>query len=113
MFEEALEPLQTEMTRLMGISMLREAAIYCKGILKGIYDFHTESRTEYKAWAEDVPDGFFNIILKKWRSVESDQKRIGEMLEFIEAECPMLSEDAGRILYAPAKGKKVRVKRSK
>jgi hypothetical protein len=87
MFEDALEPFQEQVEKYKRLSMNQEAKFFCMGILKGIYDFHKESSTEYKDWAIDAPGEFFSIILDDWRESTKKRKDLVEMDEFMESNC--------------------------
>jgi len=87
MFEETLEPFVQEIERLLNLKMLREAKLYCMGILKGIYQYEEDSESEFKNWASDVPGESFGNILRKWGK-NSNNKVKKEMKEFIKKECP-------------------------
>ena len=56
MFEEALEPFLQKMYRLFDLKMRQESKLYCMRILKGIYQYKEDSRSEFKDWATDVPN---------------------------------------------------------
>jgi hypothetical protein len=91
MFEEALELFIQEMKRLLNLKMLREAKIYCMGILKGIYKYKEDSESEFKDWASDVPGEIFGYILREWgkNMVKRDKQ---EMIDFINNEFPAWSK---------------------
>lgn len=87
MFEEALEPFLQEMNRLSDLKMLEEAKFYCMRIIKGIYEYEKDSRSEFKDWATDMSAESFGYILGQWikKSTTEDKQ---EMNEFIGNECP-------------------------
>jgi hypothetical protein len=58
------------------------------GILKGIYLFDRESKSQYKDWAVDVPKEFFAKILRDWKDACENTEDLDEMGHFIEQECP-------------------------
>jgi len=91
MFEEALEPFLQELYRLFDLKMHQEAKLYCMGILKGIYQYEEDSRSEFKDWAVDVPGESFGYILKAW-GMKSNDKDKREMKDFIKKECPVWFE---------------------
>ena len=66
MFEEALAPFVKEMERLLDLKMPLESKVYCMGILKGIYQYEEDSKSEFKDWASDVPGETFGYILREW-----------------------------------------------
>lgn len=83
MFEEALEPFTNEMNKYLDLSLDNEAKIYCMGILKGINQFDRESTSEFKDWAEDAPDEFFERVLDDWKKACKTPELIQEMEDFI------------------------------
>ena len=88
MFEDALEPFQDQVEKYMQLSMDQEAKLVCMGILKGIYDFHKESPSEYKDWAVDAPGEYFSMILHDWKTSTKTRKALAEMNQFIDKNCP-------------------------
>jgi hypothetical protein len=91
MFEEALEPFVQEMERLLDLKMLQEANVYCRGILKGIYQYEEDSESEFKGWASDVPGEIFGYILREWGK-NRNKKAKQEMKVFINNEFPAWSK---------------------
>jgi len=83
MFEEVLEPYLDELRKYLKLSMHKEAKTYCKGLLLGIRKFETESNTEFKSWAIDIPSERFDELLSIWKSKQSNQRDIEEMEQFI------------------------------
>ena len=83
MFEDALEPFVHEMKRLLDLKIYKEAKEYCMGILKGLYQYEKDSKSEFKDWATDLPGESFGDILRKWRSgcKKSDQDAMRTFLE--------------------------------
>jgi hypothetical protein len=72
--------------------MQKEAELTCLGILKGIYEFHKESSTEYKQWAEDAPGEYFAMILNDWGKLFKGPPPFQRMREFLENHCPEWAE---------------------
>ena len=62
--------------------MLKEAALYCRGILKGIYEFDKHSTTQYKEWAVDAPGEYFAYILDDWRELYKEKLPMVSMKDF-------------------------------
>lgn len=91
MFEEALEPFVQEMERLLDLKMLQESKVYCMGILKGIYQYEEDSKSEFKDWATDVPGETFGYILMEWGK-NRNKKDKQEMKDFIKNEFPAWSK---------------------
>lgn len=91
MFEEELEPFIQEMQRLLDLKMHQEAKLYCMGILKGIYQYEEDSKSEFKEWAADVSGESFGDILRVWGKNRNDKDK-NEMKDFIKKEFPTWSE---------------------
>jgi hypothetical protein len=92
MFEDALKPFQDAIEKYTRLSMSTQARSYCEGVLKGIYDFHQDSSTEYKDWAVDAPSGFFGQVLDEWKSLFNGRPPLLEMEKFLHAHCPDWTE---------------------
>ena len=88
MFEEALEPFLQELYRLFDLKMHQEAKLYCMGIVKGIYQYKGDSRSEFKDWATDVPEESYSYIVNEWKKRGCRVKDKKEMRDFIANECP-------------------------
>ena len=87
MLEEELEPFNQEVIRLSELNMPEEAKLYCMGVLKGIYKYVHESKSEFKDWAIDMPEESFKYLLNKWKDRCKNKKDIKEMNIFLEKEC--------------------------
>lgn len=98
MFEEALKPFQDEVDKYKQLSMLQEADLACQGILKGIYDFHKESSTEYKEWAVDAPSEYFGVVLDDWKKLFTGRPLFRRMTAFLQTHCPDWAEWATKSL---------------
>lgn len=88
MFEEVLQPFQDVGAKYAQLLMQEESRLYCQGILKGLYDFHKASSSEFKDWAVDAPGEFFGLILDDWNKLSSGKASSIDILEFLEAQCP-------------------------
>jgi hypothetical protein len=87
MMEEELEPFNSEVRKYIEMGMATEARLYCMGVLKGIYQYEQESKSEYKNWAADIPGECFGGLLLEWKKESGDQGDLKKMAEFIEREC--------------------------
>lgn len=87
MMEEALEPFNKEVFRYFEMGMAHEAKLYCMGVLKGIYQYDQTSRSEFRNWAEDVPDECFGDLLAEWKKRARNENDLREMEAFISREC--------------------------
>jgi hypothetical protein len=108
MFEEALKPFQDEELKYRKLSMQKEAELTCLGILKGIYDFHEESSTEYKQWAVDAPGEYFAMILGDWKRLFKGRLPFQRMRGFLETHCPDWAEWGMKSLGFKGRKKSVR-----
>ncbi len=88
MFEEALRFFREEVEKYKKLSMLKEAALCCRGILKGIYEFDKDSATQYKEWAVDAPAEYFAYILDDWKKLYKGRLPMVSMKAFLETNCP-------------------------
>ncbi|MBI3372869.1 MAG: hypothetical protein HY017_14080 [Betaproteobacteria bacterium] len=98
MLEEALQPFRDEVDKYKQLSMLREADVACQGILKGTYDFHTKSSTEYEQWAADVPSEYFGAVLDAWKKLFAGRPPFPRMAAFLHTHCPDWAEWATKSL---------------
>ena len=88
MFEEALRPFRDDVVKYKKLSMPKEAALYCLGILKGICAFDKDSKTQYKEWAADAPGEYFAFILEDWKMLYKGKIPMVSMKDFLEINCP-------------------------
>lgn len=63
MVEEAISPYVEKFRKYLSNSKWEEAKIICIGILQGLNDFETKSRSQFKDWAPDVSDIIQNNLL--------------------------------------------------
>ena len=87
MMEEELEPYNREVFKYFEMGMANEAQIYCMGVLKGIYRYDQESKSEFKNWATDIPSECFRYLLNDWKKRTRNRNDLKEMGKFIEKEC--------------------------
>ena len=87
MMEEELEPFSKEVLTYSEIGMANEAKLYCMGVLKGIYQYEQESKSEFKDWAGDIPAECFGDLLLEWKKKADNEDDLKEMGAFIEREC--------------------------
>lgn len=87
-FEETLQPFLEELKKYQELSMTNEAKYYCMGILKGIYKFDKESKSQYREWSVDAPGEYFEIVLNKWKDNCSISDDLKEMENFIKEKFP-------------------------
>jgi len=87
-FEETFEPFIEELEKYRKLSMNAEATTYCKGILKGIYQYEKESSSEFKDWAVDAPRENFRSILTDFLQKQDDPEVNAEMKDFVKRKFP-------------------------
>lgn len=95
MVEEALEPYQEQLKRYFEMEMYKEAMEYCKGILKGLYEYEKNSNSKFSEWARDVPIEMFGWILREWKKKNKEKSYQVEIDEFITKECNEWSDHKG------------------
>ncbi len=97
MMEEALDPYNQQVTKYLELGMIKEAKFYCMGVLKGIYQYAQESKSEFKDWAIDIPEECFGYLLEEWKKGTKGKDELNEMNKFLEKECSDWSEWASKI----------------
>ena len=103
MFEEALSPFRDDVEKYKKLSMPKEATLYCLGILKGIYAFDKDSKTQYKEWAVDAPGEYFAFILGDWRTLYKGKIPMVSMKGFLETNCPDWVEWSVKLLRSSSR----------
>lgn len=88
MFEDALEPIREEMRRLQRLGKQEAAREYCEGLLRGLWRFDREGRTEFKDWAADAPHGSFGDVLEEWEKGCKDPLARKAMTALVDREFP-------------------------
>lgn len=87
MVEETLAPYQDQLKRYYEMGMEQEAKEYCKGILKGLYEYERNSSGPFSDYARDVPAEMFGWILDEWKKKNEKKAYLREMKEFIKKGC--------------------------
>lgn len=87
MVENELEPYKNQVMKYFDLGMTKEAKKYCMGVLKGIYRWEKESKSEFKDWAADVAGECFDFLLEEWQKKTTDENNIVEMDKFLKKEC--------------------------
>lgn len=67
MMEGGLETHHDEVAKYFELDMPKESKLYCIGVLKGIYKYEQESKSEFKGWAVDVAMECYGFLLDEWR----------------------------------------------
>jgi len=97
MMEEELEPYNKEVVKYLELGMAKEAKLYCMGVLKGIYQYEQESKSEFKDWAADVSGECFGYLLEEWKKRINNKDDLIEMDKFLEKECSKWAKWAVKI----------------
>lgn len=87
MMEEELEPYNEQVFKYLELGMTKEAKLYCMGVLKGIYQYEQESKSEFKDWAADVAGECFGYLLEEWKTRTNNKDDFKEMGKFLKKEC--------------------------
>jgi hypothetical protein len=74
--------------RYHDIGSLEQEAVYCMGVLLGLYRYERESKSEFRQCAEDIPGDVGGYLLDEWRKRNPDRARVNAMHEFIRTRCP-------------------------
>jgi hypothetical protein len=88
MVEEEIDPFSDQITRYHNLRLHEEEKLYCMGVLKGLYRFDKEAKSEFRDWASDVAGECFDFVLKNWQKQKGNERFTGEMGEFIKVTCP-------------------------
>jgi hypothetical protein len=88
MMEGALKPFLMQLKEYRSLARIKEAKIYCMGILKGLYLFDQESNTQFREWAEDVAQNIFDGLLDKWKKEYKDRSFLNDIKKFTKNNCP-------------------------
>jgi len=87
MMEEELDPYNKQVIKYLELGMAKEAKLFCMGVLKGIYRYVQESKSEFKDWAIDIPEECFGYLLEEWKKRTKDKYDLNDMNRFLEKEC--------------------------
>lgn len=85
MFEKALKPFEDQLRKCHQLSLARQAKDHCMGILQGIWRFESESKSEFKDWAEDAPKENMTRIFGEWRKMSKSPKDIAQVKRLMDS----------------------------
>lgn len=88
LIEEELQPFFDQAERYHELGMTEEEAMYCSGVILGIYRYERESKSEFLEWAVDIPVECAGALLTEWRKRGQDSISAAAMDEFIRDRCP-------------------------
>ena len=92
MCEEALQPVFDEWRRCRELGRIEDGKHYCMGLLLGLHLFETESKTEFRGWAEDVPNCLADRVLSIWSEWCSSPEAADEVTRFLQEKCPQFAK---------------------
>jgi hypothetical protein len=90
--EQELQPFFEQAERYHKLGMLEQEATYCMGVVRGIYRYERESKSEFREWSEDIPAECAGFLLGQWRERNRDAQSINAVREFIREHCPEWSK---------------------
>jgi len=85
LFENALQPFEEHLERCQSLSLVKQAKHQCMGILKGIWRFEVESKSEFKDWAGDAPGENMVRLFEEWKKKSNNPKDIEEVKRFMDS----------------------------
>jgi hypothetical protein len=80
LFEEALTPFIEEMRKSQQRMLPAAAKSYCIGIVKGLWAYKEESRSDLKDWLEDAPGEYVETVVREWKKGNPDNDAIAEVM---------------------------------
>ena len=80
LFEEALAPFIDEMRKNQQRMLPAAAKSYCIGIVKGLWLYKEESRSDLKDWLEDAPGEYVATVVEEWKKGNPDNDAITEVM---------------------------------
>jgi len=65
--DEELQPFLVQVERYHELGMFEQEAVYCAGVVLGIYRYGRESKSEFREWSADLPSECAGLLLENWR----------------------------------------------
>ncbi len=88
LIEEELQSFVDQAERYHEIGMLDQERDYCAGVILGLYRYEKESKSEFRAWSEDLPLDSAGCLLDAWQERNTDAAMRDAMDAFIRGRCP-------------------------
>ncbi|MFH1549010.1 MAG: hypothetical protein ABIH04_00465 [Planctomycetota bacterium] len=85
LFKDALKPFEKHLQKCRKLSLEKQAKLQCMGILKGIWRFESESKSEFKDWATDAPAGNSARVFDEWKKRSKNPKDIADIKSFMDS----------------------------
>ncbi len=86
MVQEVLEPFLDDLRKSQKLGLSKAVTQLCTGLLKGLYRFERESKSEFKDWAADAPVSFAAEVVKAWRAGGPNHASVAALELFIAEE---------------------------
>ncbi len=68
MIEDAISACMGRLSKYLSKSMWKEAKVISIGIVQGLYEFDTHSKSEFKDWAPDFADDMVSNVIDEWKA---------------------------------------------
>jgi hypothetical protein len=88
MIGEALQPFLDDLARCNTLGLGDEALYIGLGILSGLYRFETESVSEFKGWATDLPGEHCRVVLEEWKKGNPSKAAVRKLRGLIRDRLP-------------------------
>ncbi|MBU2574298.1 MAG: hypothetical protein KKH28_09510 [Elusimicrobia bacterium] len=85
LFENALKLFEEHLRKCHKLSLVKQAKLQCMGILKGIWRFESESKSEFKDWATDAPAENSARVFDEWKKRSKNPKDIADIKSFMDS----------------------------
>jgi hypothetical protein len=86
--EEELQPFFDQVERYHELDMPEQEAVYCMGVIFGIYRYEQESKSEFRSLSVDISADCAGFLLDKWRKRNRKKSSINAMRVFFRERCP-------------------------
>jgi len=82
MLETAVWPYVQEVEKYHDLAMVKEEAVYCFAIVKGLFKYANEGGNEFQDWVPDGPETLADNIFEEWaeRNPDAEKDRLREEL---------------------------------
>ncbi len=87
LFADALKPFEEHIRECHEFLLVKQAKLQCMGVLKGIWRFASESKSEFKDWAGDAPGENMARVFDEWQKESRNPKDISEVKKFMDSLC--------------------------